>query len=250
MISRRQAASVGGSESADAAIASTAYELPESRSLSDARRVARQAAVAEPSATEHKILQGAMLALARQGSRTLSMSDIADCAHVSRGTLYRYFSTKEEVLSAVSEYISSSFERRLRVIDENYSDPLERLEAVMALQLELANEKYIARIAETDPGHVQKFLRSHFDRQARAMKQVLTPLFDLIEQRSGVALDRDVFAAALLRVNLSTVVIPADAHWDTFPQVLTALLRMVMTAKPATKVRSRVRARLRRAKKA
>jgi AcrR family transcriptional regulator len=189
-------------------------------------------------ATEQKILQGAIAALARRGSRTLSMRDIAHSAHVSRGTLYRYFATKEDVLRAVSEFISASFEQRLTAIAEHSSDPLQRLQAVMALQLELANEKHIARIGEIEPGLVLAFLRSHFDRHARAMQNVLTPLFDLIEQRIGITLDRDLFTAALLRVHLSTVIVPADAQWDGFPQVLTELLRALMCGTRPSKART------------
>jgi hypothetical protein len=38
----------------------------------------------------------------------------------------------------------------------------------------------------------------------------------------------------LLRVHLSTVIVPADPQWDTFPQVLTELLRALLgDARPA-----------------
>jgi DNA-binding phage protein len=50
-----------------------------------------------------RILSGALDAIASRGARRLSMSDIIEASGVSRGTLYRYFSNKEEVLSAVAE---------------------------------------------------------------------------------------------------------------------------------------------------
>jgi AcrR family transcriptional regulator len=205
------------------------FASAEPSSLDRPNRAGSARSASTLSATELKILQGAIAALARQGSRALSMRDIAHSAHVSRGTLYRYFSTKEEVLREVSEFISTSFEQRLQAIALRHTDPLQRLEAVMALQLELANEKYIARIGMIEPALVLEFLRSHFDRHALAMGTVLAPLFDLIEQRTGIALDRELFTAALLRVHLSTVIVPADQEWDAFPQVLTALLRAVMS---------------------
>ena len=48
-----------------------------------------------------KILDGTMKLLSRQGTRKLSVSDICAASGVARGTFYRYFSTKEEVLDAL-----------------------------------------------------------------------------------------------------------------------------------------------------
>ena len=47
-----------------------------------------------------RILSGALDAIASRGVKRLSMSDIIDASGVSRGTLYRYFSNKDEVLGA------------------------------------------------------------------------------------------------------------------------------------------------------
>src|SRR3546814_8051875 len=52
-----------------------------------------------------KILDGALRAISEMGARRLSMRDISDASGVSRGTLYRYFSSREEVLAAVSEFV-------------------------------------------------------------------------------------------------------------------------------------------------
>ena len=56
-----------------------------------------------------KILSGAIDVIANRGARRLSMSDIIDTSGVSRGTLYRYFSNKDEVLAAVSEFVCTGF---------------------------------------------------------------------------------------------------------------------------------------------
>ena len=55
-----------------------------------------------------KILSGALDAIAERGVRRLSMSDIIEASGVSRGTLYRYFSSKDDVLAAVAEFTSAS----------------------------------------------------------------------------------------------------------------------------------------------
>jgi AcrR family transcriptional regulator len=56
--------------------------------------------------TVSKILDGAISALVRQGPKKFSMSDICEEAGVARGTLYRYFKSKDEVLEAVGDHVS------------------------------------------------------------------------------------------------------------------------------------------------
>ena len=48
--------------------------------------------------TRERILDGAMAAIARHGLAKLGMSDVSVSAGVSRGTLYRYFPSREELL--------------------------------------------------------------------------------------------------------------------------------------------------------
>ncbi len=111
-------------------------------SFADGRSTRRGDAVSYNlvNATQERILRGAIAALGRHGSQSLSMSDVALASNVSRATLYRYFPTKVTVLESVSEYISSTFLHGAEAILRNVDDPLQRLRAVMALQLELATQ--------------------------------------------------------------------------------------------------------------
>jgi AcrR family transcriptional regulator len=193
--------------------------------------------------TERKILLGAIDALARRGSRSLSMSDVALAANVSRATLYRYFRTKESVLEAVSEYISNTFLRGADRIARTVKEPTERLRAIMSLQLELATEEFITRITEVEPGLVLKFLADHYERHVGAIRKVLDPLYDQLEEDVGVELDRDVLSASVLRMQLSLVIVPPDERWRGAPEVLASMLdgfrREAKTRKPRTRRGSR-----------
>jgi AcrR family transcriptional regulator len=191
--------------------------------------------------TEQKILLGAIEALGRRGSRSLSMSDVALAANVSRATLYRYFRTKEAVLEAVSEYISTTFIRGADRIARTVKDPAERLKAIMSLQLKLATEEFITRITEVEPGLVLKFLADHYERHVVAMGKVLDPLYDQMEAATGFELDRDVLSAAVLRMQLSLVIVPADERWRTSPDVMASLLSAFMREAAAPVRRPRAR---------
>ena len=178
-----------------------------------------------------KILQGALAAIARRGVRKLSMSDISEAAAVSRGTLYRHFATKEEVLDAVSEHVSLSFERGVVDAALAQSDPLEALRAVLRLHFSLSTEQQMVNVVEVDPEFVIGFLRDHFPRHVTAARTALAPVFDHMEALSGLQLDRELLAEAIIRVELSTVLVPASSEWnaipDTFPDALGALLAAV-----------------------
>src|SRR6476661_6495986 len=60
--------------------------------------------------TRQRILAATAEVLGRNGKRKLSLSDVAIQAGVSRPTLYRWFASKEELLSAFSRYERHSFE--------------------------------------------------------------------------------------------------------------------------------------------
>src|SRR5579885_3233177 len=48
--------------------------------------------------TRDKILEGARQAISVHGLKRVGMSDVSDAAGVSRGTLYRYFPSREQLL--------------------------------------------------------------------------------------------------------------------------------------------------------
>jgi len=195
----------------------------------------------EGNPTEQKILLGAIDALGRRGSRSLSMSDVALAANVSRATLYRYFRTKEAVLEAVSEYISTTFMRGADRIARTVKEPTERLKAIMSLQIKLATEEFITRITEVEPGLVLKFLADHYERHVDAMRKVLDPLYDQIEATTGFEVDRDVLSGSVLRMQLSLVIVPPDERWRTSPDVLANMLTAFMreAQAPVRKPRTR-----------
>ena len=58
-----------------------------------------------PDNAMQKILVGTMSALSRQGTHKLSVSDICEASHVARGTFYRYFDSKEQVLAHLGRHL-------------------------------------------------------------------------------------------------------------------------------------------------
>jgi AcrR family transcriptional regulator len=88
----------------------------------------------------------------RNGYSETTMDDIAAAVHVTRPTLYKYFSSKGEILYAIHEgFIDLVLARHDRRLDTVMSAP-QLLFELMADLLELH---------ETHPGHVRVFFEHH-----------------------------------------------------------------------------------------
>lgn len=160
-----------------------------------------------------KILDGTLRAIGSMGTRRLSMSDICESSGVSRGTLYRYFTSKEDVLAAVSEFVCSSFERGIVEAGEGIADPIERFRAVMRFYGRFTIERSPDGIFEVEPAFHLQFLRSHFNRHKAAVARALGPVFDYFESLIGTSIDRNAFCDTMVRMQLSTLIIPATPEW-------------------------------------
>ncbi|CCW19652.1 Transcriptional regulator, TetR family [Sphingobium indicum BiD32] len=160
-----------------------------------------------------KILDGTIRAISSLGARRLSMSDISDASGVSRGTLYRYFGSKEEVLAAVSEYVCSSFERGIAEAGVDLADPIERFHAIMRFYAHFTIERAPDGIFEVEPAFHLNFLRSHFGRHKAAVLGALAPVLDYFDMLTGTKIHRDIFVDTLVRLQLSTLIIPGTQDW-------------------------------------
>lgn len=171
------------------------------------------APISDQGASVQKILDGTLRAIRDVGARRLSMSDISDASGVSRGTLYRYFGSKEDVLSAVSEYVCTSFERGIAEAGIGIADPMERFRAVMRFYAHFTIERSPERIFEVEPAFHLEFLRTHFPRHKAAVRRALDLSLDHLEAVIGSAIDRDLYVEQLVRLQLSTLIVPASDGW-------------------------------------
>jgi AcrR family transcriptional regulator len=160
-----------------------------------------------------KILDGAIRAISSRGAKRLSMSDVIEASGVSRGTLYKYFSDKDEVLAAVSESVSVNFENGVRMAAAAHSGPIDRFRAVMRFYSAYTIAQLPARVFEFEPGFHLEFFRTHFARHKAAVSDALTHTFDHLDRVGGAQVNRAVIVEALVRMQLSTLIVPADERW-------------------------------------
>jgi AcrR family transcriptional regulator len=88
-----------------------------------------------------KILEAAARLFGSQRFDQVRMEDIAAEAAVGKGTLYRYFSDKEELFLALLTRSSERFLQRVEDVVSGAGSPRDRLEAVVATVIDEFDEK-------------------------------------------------------------------------------------------------------------
>jgi hypothetical protein len=75
------------------------------------------------------------------------------------------------------------------------------------------NENSPDRVFEVEPGFHLSFFRSRFARYKIAVQDALDPVLDYFENLVGEPINRDAFVETLVRMQLSTLLVPASEEW-------------------------------------
>src|SRR5208283_403898 len=81
--------------------------------------------------TVEKIVAGTMKAITRQGTHKLSVSDICESSGVARGTFYRYFTSKDDVLATLGRHFEDGVAGAFAAAIEANPDPAVRVQVVL-----------------------------------------------------------------------------------------------------------------------
>lgn len=174
-----------------------------------------------------RILDGAMAALSRRGATQLSMTDVCDAAGISRATLYRYFSNKQDLLTAVGEHVSRNFIDGIQAAIAPSDTPADRLRLVLEFFIRYTAQVKTDRMLEIEPAFVLQFLRSHFAQHIAVFNEALSPVYADIETHLGIRINRVLVSEVLLRAEQSTVVVPAGRSWSSLPEALSRMLEQL-----------------------
>jgi AcrR family transcriptional regulator len=108
--------------------------------------------------TEERILTAGLALIGRRGVRRLGMREIAETAGVSRGTLYRYFPGKDEVLAAAAAYDAQRFSDGLDEVLAAALSSQERISAFMAYAFDFIRSHPCRPLFESESGFVMSYL--------------------------------------------------------------------------------------------
>ncbi|RRR45712.1 TetR/AcrR family transcriptional regulator [Mycolicibacter terrae] len=149
------------------------------------------------SSTRQRILAATAEVLGRNGMTKLSLSEVAAQAGVSRPTLYRWFPSKEELISAFSRYERHIFDSGLSKATQGLKGA-EKLDAALRFIVDYQHSSTGVRMIDIEPKHVL----SDFSRIIVPMREGL--------QRMLSGPDAAVKAAAAIRIAISHYIIRSD----------------------------------------
>jgi AcrR family transcriptional regulator len=162
----------------------------------------------EFSPTEERILTAALGLVGRRGVRRLAMQEISEAAGVSRGTLYRYFPSKDDVLSAAADLDEQRFRVGLDEALASAAEPQERIAAFMSYSFAFIRSHSARSLFESEPGFVLSYLLDHLP---SLREELLVRLGDDLGAVPAVAagdLDREELADLIVRLFASSWIIP------------------------------------------
>jgi len=87
------------------------------------------------------ILRAATEVFAEQGFNSVTVAAIADRAGIGKGTVYEYFSSKDELLFAVFEWMNEGIFDRIHGLIEVGGTTLERLRSLLDLGAQITREQ-------------------------------------------------------------------------------------------------------------
>lgn len=196
--------------------------------------------------TRARILDGALRAIAQHGLTKLGMHDVSAHAGVSRGTLYRYFPGRDELLQSLAEYERERFQQRVGDALRDAPAGAPRLRVALEHVAGYVSEHpAIQRLIENEPAFVLGYLREQFPTLRATAGTFFAPLVaDAQPVRRGAA-SADQLVDWLTRVMISAVLLP-DPDPDGMARSLTAVFALLAGPASSRAPRRRVNNRLSR----
>jgi AcrR family transcriptional regulator len=154
-----------------------------------------------------QILERAARVICRQGFEATSMQEIAEACGLTKAGLYHHVKTKEALLLAIMQYGMDLFEELVLDRVAGIADPLERLRATMARNVELVTQDSSKEVTiilhehQTLTGAAQREINARKKRYVRFLEDSIR---EAIERRRIRPVDPTLAAFSFLGVVLWT----------------------------------------------
>ncbi len=127
---------------------------------------------------KNQIIQAAIRTFARNGYFNSRVSEIAKEAGVADGTIYIYFKSKDEILSAIFDEALDKFVQVSEEKLKQVTDPIKRLETIAYLHLKyLGSNRDLATVFQIEFRHnivfMEKFTRSKLRDYFRVIRETI-----------------------------------------------------------------------------
>lgn len=164
-----------------------------------------------PEATRARLLDATRRGLTQFGAQKLSMSDVADLAGVSRPTLYRYFPSKDALLSALAEYEGRRFDALLARALRG-KPPEQHLDVALQFIVQYLGSYGLEQLVRAESGFVLEQIVGGFPRQRANIVRLIVESLGGAPRSSGLPPER--IADLVLRIAMSYFLIPGGDPAD------------------------------------
>jgi AcrR family transcriptional regulator len=173
--------------------------------------------------TRSRILDATLTVLARRGARKLAMSDVGTEAGVSRGTLYRYFRNKDELLDAIAGHVEQGLRDAMVKAVERRPALDVRVQAVVESVVRFTSTHPEAiQLVAVEPDFGIEFIRGVFPTFVTTAEELLIPALDTAPTVVSGALTSAELAELVLRIAASTFFVPS-VDPDDLPRAIALL---------------------------
>lgn len=163
---------------------------------------------ARASTSVDAILAGARRVITERGPGRFTMSAVAAAAGVSRPTLYRWFPTKDELLTALSAYEVQQFDLRLAAVIEAQPTPSLRLDSAVRFLVTYLDGLMGPDPIGVDPGFALQSLAASLGSQVESFVRLLGDGLDAVPAVRRGRLTRAEAAEVFLRLAYSHYLVP------------------------------------------
>ncbi|MBL4894405.1 MAG: TetR/AcrR family transcriptional regulator [Emcibacter sp.] len=175
-------------------------------------------------ATINKIMLATEDLLLRRGETKITILGICKHAGVSRGTLYRYFSSMEELLDVFTEFMRERFYKKLSDAIAPYDDIDEKFEAFIGYFDDYMTEGASRKFLKVAPEYALTYYARIFDESIQKFQNLLKDVFDVWETRINKTIDRELVCEMMMRYILSEQLTPRKSKAMTMLERIKKIL--------------------------
>lgn len=160
-----------------------------------------------------KIINTAIEIFSEKGFNKTTMQEIAEEAGVGKGTIYRFFNSKEDMVSSLLEISIDEISEQISSAISPLDDPLEKMKAIIKVELDYyyANRNLARFLVREMWGYQSKFLdhiRKIRESRATTIEQIIE---EGMQKNQFKTLDPQTITASLEGMILASTI-----YWFTF----------------------------------
>lgn len=153
---------------------------------------------------KEQIVKATIHCITQYGYDSFSMQDVARKAGVSKGIIHYYFLNKDDLMLSVFSHASKSIETLVLHNLERYSEPREKLQAFVSVNLEViqnTREYYQVSLDFWSQVHQKVEIRSIFAAHYERLRKICSEILELgIDQKQFKKVDTGDFSNFILSV--------------------------------------------------